>query len=45
MATYLESRPFPRASQAVSRFTVLYLIRRPTRQLADWGADFKEIDS
>ncbi len=36
--------PFPRASQALSRFTVLDLTRvrsGPTcvRQLADWGAN------
>jgi CoA-transferase family III len=41
--------PFPRASQALSRFTVLDLTRvrsGPTcvQQLADWGANVIEID-
>src|ERR1700721_369417 len=42
--------PFPRASQALSRFTVLDLTRvrsGPTcvRQLADWGANVVKIDA
>ncbi len=42
--------PFPRASQALSRFTVLDLTRvraGPTcvRQLADWGANVIKIDA
>jgi crotonobetainyl-CoA:carnitine CoA-transferase CaiB-like acyl-CoA transferase len=42
--------PFPRASQALSRFTVLDLTRvrsGPTcvRQLADWGAKVVKIDA
>src|SRR6202140_2549332 len=42
--------PTPRASQALSRFTVLDLTRvrsRPTcvRQLADWGANAVKIDA
>ena len=42
--------PFPRASQALSRFTVLDLTRvrsGPTcvRQLADWGANVLKIDA
>src|SRR3972149_11220468 len=42
--------PFPRASQALSRFTVLDLPRvraGPTavRQLADWGANVIKIDA
>jgi formyl-CoA transferase len=42
--------PFPRASQALSRFTVLGLTRvrsGPTcvRQLADWGANVIKIDA
>jgi formyl-CoA transferase len=42
--------PFPRASQALSRFTVLDLTRvrsGPTcvRQLADWGADVIKIET
>src|ERR1043165_9697505 len=42
--------PFPRASQALSRFTVLDLTRvrsGPTcvRQLADWGANVIMIDA
>src|SRR6266852_1254706 len=42
--------PFPRASQALSRFTVLELTRvrsGPTcvRQLADWGANVIKIDA
>src|SRR5438309_12117426 len=42
--------PFPRASQALSRFTVLDLTRvraGPTcvRQLADWGATVIKIDA
>jgi crotonobetainyl-CoA:carnitine CoA-transferase CaiB-like acyl-CoA transferase len=41
---------FPRASQALSRFTVLDLTRvrsGPTcvRQLADWGANASKIDA
>jgi crotonobetainyl-CoA:carnitine CoA-transferase CaiB-like acyl-CoA transferase len=41
---------FPRASSALSRFTVLDLTRLrsgPTcvRQLADWGADIIKIDA
>ena len=41
---------FPRASQALSRFTVLDLTRvrsGPTcvRQLADWGANVVKIDA
>jgi crotonobetainyl-CoA:carnitine CoA-transferase CaiB-like acyl-CoA transferase len=41
---------FPRASQALSRFTVLDLTRvraGPTcvRQLADWGANVIKIDA
>src|SRR5712671_6374230 len=44
------SMPFPRASQALSRFTVLDLTRvrsGPTcvRQLADWGANVIKIDA
>src|SRR5205807_7677008 len=44
------SMPFPRASQALSRFTVLDLTRvraGPTcvRQLADWGANVVKIDA
>jgi len=35
--------PFPRASQALSRFTVLDLTR--VRQLADWGANVIKIDA
>lgn len=42
--------PFPRASQALSRFTVLDLTRirsGPTavRQFADWGANVVKIDA
>jgi crotonobetainyl-CoA:carnitine CoA-transferase CaiB-like acyl-CoA transferase len=42
--------PFPRASQALFRFTVLDLTRirsGPTcvRQLADWGANVIKIDT
>ena len=42
--------PFPHASQALSRFTVLDLTRvrsGPTcvRQLADWGANVIKIDA
>ena len=42
--------PFPRASQALSRFTVLDLTRvrsGPTcvRQLADWGANVIKIET
>src|SRR5258706_15645629 len=42
--------PFPRASQALSRFTVLDLTRAragPTfvRQLAEWGANVIKIDA
>src|ERR1700712_511846 len=42
--------PFPRASQALSRFTVLDLTRirsGPTavRQFADWGANVIKIDA
>jgi hypothetical protein len=42
--------PIPRASQALSRFTVLDLTRLrsgPTcvRQLADWGANVVKIDA
>ena len=42
--------PFPPASQALSRFTVLDLTRvrsGPTcvRQLADWGANVIKIDA
>src|SRR5660398_136545 len=42
--------PFPRASQALSRFTVLDLTRvrsGPTcvRQLADWGTNVIKIDA
>src|ERR1700729_657109 len=42
--------PFPRASQALTRFTVLDLTRvraGPTcvRQLADWGANVIKIDA
>jgi crotonobetainyl-CoA:carnitine CoA-transferase CaiB-like acyl-CoA transferase len=42
--------PFPRASQALSRFTVLDLTRvrsGPTcvRQLADWGANVVKVDA
>src|SRR6202451_1384270 len=42
--------PFPRASQALARFTVLDLTRvrsGPTcvRQLADWGANVIKIDA
>ena len=42
--------PFPRASTALSRFTVLDLTRvrsGPTcvRQLADWGANVIKIDA
>jgi crotonobetainyl-CoA:carnitine CoA-transferase CaiB-like acyl-CoA transferase len=42
--------PFPRASSALSRFTVLDLTRvrsGPTcvRQLADWGANVIKIDA
>jgi crotonobetainyl-CoA:carnitine CoA-transferase CaiB-like acyl-CoA transferase len=42
--------PFPRASQALFRFTVLDLTRirsGPTcvRQLADWGANVIKIDA
>ena len=42
--------PVPRASQALSRFTVLDLTRvrsGPTcvRQLADWGANVVKIDA
>src|SRR6202048_3398141 len=42
--------PFPRASSALSRFTVLDLTRvrsGPTcvRQLADWGANVVKIDA
>ena len=42
--------PFPRASQAPSRFTVLDLTRvrsGPTcvRQLADWGANVIKVDA
>ncbi len=42
--------PFPRASQALSRFTVLDLTRvrsGPTcvRQLADWGANVIKVDA
>src|SRR5665213_2528460 len=42
--------PFPRASQALSRFTVLDLVRvrsGPTcvRQLADWGANIVKIET
>src|SRR5947207_15504713 len=44
------SMPFPRASQALSRFTVLDLTRVPSgptcvRQLADWGANVIKIDA
>src|SRR5262245_60427471 len=44
------SMPFPRASQALSRFTVLDLTRvraGPTcvRQLADWGANVIKVDA
>jgi len=44
------SVPFPRASQALSRFTILDLTRvraGPTavRQLADWGANVIKIDA
>lgn len=42
--------PFPHASEALSRFTVLDLTRvrsGPTcvRQLADWGANVVKIDA
>ena len=42
--------PFPRASQALSRFTVLDLTRvrsGPTcvRELADWGANVIKIET
>jgi crotonobetainyl-CoA:carnitine CoA-transferase CaiB-like acyl-CoA transferase len=42
--------PFPHASQALSRFTVLDLTRvrsGPTcvRQLADWGANVIKVDA
>ena len=46
----LISMPFPHASEALSRFTVLDLTRvrsGPTcvRQLADWGANVVKIDA
>src|SRR5437667_2457383 len=45
----VSQKPFPRASQALARFTVLDLTRvraGPTcvRQLADWGANVVKIE-